>query len=110
MSPVTVGVAPDVEPAGSPVVIAPTKQATATPAGEDYMETEKSRAIGMLEVHVERASEVDTAIAKATEVVLKAALEHRTGILVTRIGVGRYVVRAHPAVPFGLVRQRHDAG
>lgn len=72
------------------------------------MDTEHLIAPGMLEVHVENASEVDTALAKATDVVLKAAIEHRTGILVTRIGVGRYIVRAHPAVPFGLVRQRHD--
>ena len=73
------------------------------------METENLKSPGMLEVYVEQASEVDDALAKATDVVLKAAIEHRTGILVTRVGVGRYIVRAHPAVPFGLVRQRHEA-
>lgn len=65
---------------------------------------------GMLEVHVKEASEVDSALEQAIEVVLKAASEHRTGILLTRIDPGRYIVRAHPAVPFGLVRQRHGAG
>jgi len=64
---------------------------------------------GMLEVHVKEASEVDSALEQAIEVVRKAAMEHRTGILVSRIGTGRYIVRAHPAVPFGLVRQRHQA-
>lgn len=64
---------------------------------------------GMLEVHVKEASEVDTALEEAIAVVLKAALQHRTGILVTRIEAGRYIVRAHPAVPFGLIRQRHEA-
>ena len=63
---------------------------------------------GMVEVRVEQASELDNALAKATDVVLKAAIEHRTGILVTRVDTGRYIVRAHPAVPFGLVRHRHD--
>jgi hypothetical protein len=64
---------------------------------------------GMLEVHVREASEVDSALEQAIEVVLKAATEHRTGILVTRIDAGTYIVRAHPAVPFGLVRQKHEA-
>lgn len=63
---------------------------------------------GMLEIQVKHAFEVDEALAKAINVVQKAAVEHRTGILVTRIGAGRYVVRAHPAVPFGLVRQQHE--
>jgi len=63
---------------------------------------------GMLDVHVKEASEVDSALEQAIEVVLKAAAEHRTGILVTRIDAGRYIVRAHPAVPFGLVRQKDE--
>lgn len=63
---------------------------------------------GMLEVQVKDASEVDTALEEAILVVQKAAFKHRTGILVTRIATGRYIVRAHPAVPFGLIRQRHD--
>ena len=72
----------------------------------EFSELEKP---GMLEVHVKEASEVDNALEQAIQVVLKAASEHRTGILVTRIDTGRYIVRAHPAVPFGLVRQRHGA-
>ena len=64
---------------------------------------------GMLEVHVKEASEVDSAQEGAIQVVRKAASEHRMGILVTRIDTDRYIVRAHPAVPFGLVRQRHEA-
>ena len=68
----------------------------------------KLKAPGMLEVHIEQASELDDALAEALDVVQVAATAHRTGILVTRIGVDRYIVRAHPAVPFGLVRQRHD--
>ena len=63
---------------------------------------------GMLEVHVKEAAEVDSALEQAIQVVLKAASEHHTGILVTRIDAGRYIVRAHPAVPFGLIRQRHE--
>jgi hypothetical protein len=60
---------------------------------------------GMLEVHVKEASEVDDALDGAIKVVLKAADAHRTGILITRVDAGQYIVRAHPAVPFGLVRQ-----
>ncbi|BCW05773.1 MULTISPECIES: hypothetical protein [unclassified Arthrobacter] len=63
---------------------------------------------GMLEVQVKDASEVDNALEEAISVVQKAARKHRIGILVTRIETGRYIVRAHPAVPFGLIRQRHD--
>lgn len=63
---------------------------------------------GMLEVQVKDASEVDNALEEAISVVLTAARKHRIGILVTRIETGRYIVRAHPAVPFGLIRQRHD--
>ncbi|WP_181365031.1 hypothetical protein [Arthrobacter sp. HMWF013] len=32
-------------------------------------------------------------------------LEHRTGILISRIGLDRYIVRAHPGVPYGLIRE-----
>lgn len=74
------------------------------------METKASETTtpGMLEVNVGQANEVDDALATAIDVVQKAATEHKIGILVTRIDAGRYVVRAHPAVPFGLVRQRHE--
>lgn len=72
------------------------------------IEISELRKPGTLEVHVKEASEVDNALEEAIGVVLQAAVEHRTGILVTRIDAGRYIVRAHPAVPFGLVRQRHE--
>lgn len=72
------------------------------------METSVLETPGMLEIHVEHAFGVDEALTTAIDVVQKAAVEHRTGILVTRIGAGRYIVRAHPAVPFGLVRQQHE--
>lgn len=62
---------------------------------------------GMIEVRVDKAADLDKALNKAIDVVFSDAKEHRTGILVTRISAGRYIVRAHPAVPFGLVRQRH---
>ena len=59
---------------------------------------------GMLEIHVSQASEVDDALTTAIGVVQKAAIKHQTGILVTKVEAGRYIVRAHPAVPYGLVR------
>jgi hypothetical protein len=61
----------------------------------------------MVEVHVERAAELDRSLNDAVGVVSKAALDHRMGIMITRIGTGRYIVRAHPDVPFGLTRQMH---
>lgn len=63
---------------------------------------------GMLEVHAKHATEVDEALTKAIDVVKIAATEHKTGILISRIDAGVYIVRAHPAVPFGLVRQQHE--
>lgn len=72
------------------------------------IDTQELETPGMLEVNVKHAFEVDDALIKAIDVVQKAAIEHRTGILVTRTDAGRYIVRAHPAVPFGLVRQQHE--
>lgn len=72
------------------------------------IETSVLKTPGMLEIHVKHASEVDDALAKGIEIIEKAAVEHRTGVLVTRIEAGRYIVRAHPAVPFGLVRQEYE--
>jgi hypothetical protein len=60
---------------------------------------------GMMEVHVERAAELDQTLNNAVDVISKAAHEHQIGIMITRIAVGRYIVRAHPDVPFGLTRQ-----
>lgn len=63
---------------------------------------------GMLEVHAKHASEVDDALTEAIDVVKIAATEHKTGILISRIDAGKYIVRAHPAVPFGMVRQQYE--
>ena len=60
----------------------------------------------MVEISVDDASEVDQAITDAVETVRAAATRHETGIMITRTGPGRYIVRAHPAVPFGLIREQ----
>jgi hypothetical protein len=62
---------------------------------------------GMLEVNVKKAADVDKALEDAITRVTEAAKHHQTGVMVTRIGPGRYIVRAHPAVPYGLTRQQH---
>ncbi|MGX1161377.1 hypothetical protein FBY31_0249 [Arthrobacter sp. SLBN-100] len=62
---------------------------------------------GMVEVLISDPSELEIALAEAIEVVSEAATNHSLGIMVTRVGIGSYVVRAHPEVPFGLIRQRH---
>lgn len=67
-----------------------------------------ARAPGMLEIHVNDSSMVDEALERAIRVVEQAAAEHETGILITQIDTGRYIVRAHPAVPVGLVRQQWE--
>jgi len=61
----------------------------------------------MLEVNVTKASEADGALKEAISKVTEAAISHHTGILVTRIAPERYIVRAHPAVPYGFIRQQH---
>ncbi|MFC9354063.1 hypothetical protein [Arthrobacter sp. NPDC057013] len=63
---------------------------------------------GMVDVIVDVASQIDHALNNAVETVKAAAIRHETGIMITRIGPGRYIVRAHPAVPFGLIRQQHN--
>ncbi|MFJ4172238.1 hypothetical protein ACIPY3_22230 [Paenarthrobacter sp. NPDC089714] len=63
---------------------------------------------GAVEVNVTMQSEVDQALEDAILRVQKAAIRHRTGIMVTRTGPGSYIVRAHPAVPYGLIRQQHN--
>ena len=63
---------------------------------------------GMLEVNVASAAEVDQALEEAISVITEAATHHRVGVLVTRTGPGNYIVRAHPAVPHGLIRQQHQ--
>jgi len=59
----------------------------------------------MIEVNVNDSSEVDPALNSAIEAIQGAATRYQTGIMVTRLAPGRYIVRAHPAVPFGLTRQ-----
>lgn len=61
----------------------------------------------MVDVHVDNASQVDLALNDAVETVKAAAIRHKTGIMITRTSPGRYIVRAHPTVPFGLIRQKH---
>lgn len=60
----------------------------------------------MVEVRVREPRETSAALAAAIEVVGEAADQYGTGILVTELGEGCYVVRAHPAVPHGLVRHQ----
>lgn len=62
---------------------------------------------GMVEVNVQNTAEVEPALEEAIAVIRETAAHHRIGILVTRTGAGSYIVRAHPAVPYGLVRQQH---
>lgn len=61
----------------------------------------------MVEVNVQSTAEVEPALEEAIAVIRETAAHHRIGILVTRTGAGSYIVRAHPAVPYGLVRRQH---
>ena len=79
--------------------------ATTRPDRADASGTPRSP--GMLEVTATEASGRSDALAKAIAVVSRAADEHCTGILISRIGLDRYIVRAHPAVPYGLVRHSY---
>jgi hypothetical protein len=60
---------------------------------------------GMIEVRVEDALQVDQALNSAVVGIQPAAIRHQVGILISRIGPGYYIVRAHPEVPYGLTRQ-----
>ncbi|HEU4667759.1 MAG TPA: hypothetical protein VFS79_08860 [Arthrobacter sp.] len=64
------------------------------------------RCPGMVEVRVRDPREARKALADAVGVVREAADQYGTGIMITDIGDGCYVVRAHPAVPAGLVREQ----
>ena len=55
----------------------------------------------MVEVNVAGAATVDEALETGG-----LSPQHKIGVLITRIGIGSYIVRAHPAVPYGLVRQQ----
>lgn len=85
------------------------KASAIAPEMTDTRQSAKSadfRNPGVLEVTVETEEELDSVLEDAIAVVSRAAREHKTGILITRIANKRYVVRAHPAVPFGLVRRQ----
>lgn len=63
----------------------------------------------MVEVRVRDARDAPQALADAVRAVGEAAERYATGIMITDIGEGCYVVRAHPAVPYGLVREQGSA-
>ena len=63
---------------------------------------------GMVEVNVQNTAEADSALDEAIALIRETAAHHRMGILITRTGAGSYIVRVHPTVPFGLVRQQHE--
>lgn len=65
----------------------------------------EARSTGMVEVRAGAVGAAE-AVADAVRVVGEAANRYGMGILVTDVGGGNYVVRAHPAVPHGLVRER----
>lgn len=65
-------------------------------------------ALGVVEINLESADQLDQELDKAINDVSVAATSYRIGIMVTRLSAGRYIVRAHPEVPFGLIRQRHQ--
>ena len=67
------------------------------------------RSAGMVEVRVRDAADAAQALADAVLAVGEAAARYGTGIMITEVGEGSYVVRAHPAVPFGLVREQRGA-
>ncbi|WP_285320385.1 hypothetical protein [Pseudarthrobacter sp. lyk4-40-TYG-27] len=76
----------------------------ASVAGMDLRD-ELRRPTGMLEITVSRETGLDEALGQAVDAVSESAEEHRLGIMISRVGLDRYVVRVHPAVPYGLVRQ-----
>ncbi|GAB5077970.1 hypothetical protein [Arthrobacter sp. AD-310] len=78
----------------------PDAPATRPPRGD------RERCPGMVEVRVGDVRDAPRALAEAIRTVGEAADRYGTGILVTDVGEGTYVVRAHPAVPHGLVREQ----
>lgn len=61
---------------------------------------------GILEVFVSDAQTDEKALDDAITRVAEAAVIHGIGVLVTKVSARHYIVRAHPEVPFGLVRRR----
>lgn len=62
---------------------------------------------GMVEITVEDFTQIDRALDNAVSDIKDVAAYYGTGIMITRIALGHYIVRAHPAVPCGLIRQSH---
>lgn len=73
-------------------------------------ESANERLPGLLEVNVESGDDVERALEEAIAVITQIARHYRVGILITRTGAFTYVVRAHPVVPFGLIRQHRGQG
>ena len=67
------------------------------------------RSVGMVEVRARKTGDAGQALADAVLAVGEAAQRYGTGIMITEVGEGSFVVRAHPAVPFGLVREQRGA-
>lgn len=59
----------------------------------------------MVEVRVPASRDARETLAGAVQLVRKAADQFSMGIMITYVGEGCYVVRAHPSVPHGLVRE-----
>ncbi|WP_311214999.1 MULTISPECIES: hypothetical protein [unclassified Arthrobacter] len=58
----------------------------------------------MTEVVIKPEQDTEMALYEAILTVRPAAIHYGMGIMITQIGVDRFVVRAHPQVPLGLVR------
>lgn len=63
---------------------------------------------GTIEVSVKDSAQLDQALNDGIAGVMAAATLHHTGVLVIRTAPGRYVVRAHPEVPYGLTQQQYQ--
>lgn len=75
-------------------------------AGSAPGRTLESLSPGVVEVRASHPDDVGMALDDAVRAVVAAADRYGTGIMITDVGGGSYVVRAHPAVPYGLVRER----
>jgi hypothetical protein len=73
---------------------------------EEARGRQDTTAPGMLEVTVADGVPEDQALDAAVDTVRPAATTHNIGIMITRIDTNRFIVRAHPQVPNGLVRRR----
>jgi hypothetical protein len=79
---------------------------SATRQGDVGVSMQRRPLTGMLEINVETLAEVEPTLEAAIQSVSPAAVRYGMGILITQIGLGRYVVRAHPHVPEGFVRRQ----